>query len=239
MNCEQTLSNLPHLVQQENAEMREQISDGSSRRALLEHLRTCPECQVAYEALWNTASILESVDAPTPPPELAENIQQHIQYLHKRQQVSLFANPLVWCLDRLKLNFSPRFVNATALLFYIIASCFFVKLAFFTNPQEPEFGLTAMEKTRLQQIRISPTPWADLKNTKPKAENTSVPQQAAIAVQHRSNHFFTTTRNVPETWRTNTGTISKQTDEPRVANYPQAIASGKLTVFWNQIKTEL
>lgn len=239
MNCEQTLKHLPHLVQQENSETREQISNGISRRALLEHLRTCPECQIEYEALWNTASLLESVDAPTPPPELAGNIQQRIRYLHKRQRVALFANPLVCCLDRLKLDFSPRFVNATALLFYIIASCFFVKLAFFTNPQAPEFGLTAMEKTRLQQVRISPAPWGSMKDTKPKAENRHTPQQAVIAVQHGHNHFFTTTRDVSETWRTNTVAISQQTNEPRVANYHQTPASEKLTVFWNQIKTEL
>ena len=239
MNCEQTLNNLPHLVQQENAETREQTADGISRRALLEHLRTCPECQREYEALWNTASILENVDAPTPPPALARNIQQRIRHLHKRQHVALFANPLAWCLDRLKLDFSPRFVNATALLFYIIASCFFVKLAFFTNPQAPEFGLTAMEKTRLQQVRISPTPWAHLKDTKPQPENTSTSQQAVLAVQHGPNHFFTTTRDVSGTWRTNTVTISKQTDASRVANYHPATASEKLTVFWNQIKTEL
>lgn len=239
MNCEQTLNNLPHLVQQENVETREQTSDGISRRVLLEHLRTCPECQMEYEALWNTASLLESVEEPTPPPELANNIQQRIRGLHKRQQVALFANPLAWCLDRLKLDFSPRFVNATALLFYIIASCFFVKLAFFTNPQEPDLGLTAMKKTRLQQVRISPTPWANVKNIKPKVENGSAPQQSVIAVQRGRNHFFTTTRDVPETWRTNTLTISKQMDESRVANYHQAIASEKLTVFWNQIKTEL
>ena len=240
MNCEQTLNNLPHLVQQENAEMRESTSDGISRRALLEHLRTCPECQIEYEALWETASMLESVDAPTPPPELVGNIQQRIRCLHKRQQVALFANPLVWCLDRLKLNFSPRFVNATALLFYLIASCFFIKLAFFTNPQEPEFGLTAMEKTRLQQVRVSPTPWGLLKDVKPKAENGNTPEQVVIAAVHRGpNSFFTTARDVSGTWHTSTIAASEQTHEPRVANYHQSAVSEKLTVFWNHIKTEL
>lgn len=238
MNCEQAINNLPHLVQQENAETREATADGISRRALLEHLRTCPDCQMEYEALWDTASVLESVDEPTPPPELVSNIQQRIRSLHKRQQVALFANPLVWCLDRLKLDFSPRFVNAMALLFYLIASCFFIKVAFFTNPQEPEFGLTAMEKTRLQRVRISPTPWGLLKNTKPKAENSHTPQQAVIAVQHGRDHFFTTTRDVSETWHTNTVTISKQMDTPRAANYHQGTASEKLTVFWNHIKTK-
>ena len=239
MNCEQTLNNLPHLVQQENAETREQPVAGISRRALLEHLRTCPECQVEYEALWNTASLLERADAPISPPGLAANIQEHIRSLHKRQQVSLFANPLAWCLDRLKLDFSPRFVNATALLFYMIASCFFVKLAFFTNPQVPDLGLTAMEKTRLQQVRISPTPWGLLKDRESKPENGQIGQQRGIAVQQGGHHFFTTPRDVAGTWGANMVTIGKQTDEPRVANYDQATASEKLTVFWNQIKTEL
>ena len=240
MNCEQTLNNLPHLVQQENAETRALTSDGISRRALLEHLRTCPECQTEYEALWQTASMLESVDAPIPPPELAGNIQRHIRGLHKRQQVALFANPLAWCLDRLKLDFSPRFVNAIALLFYLIASCFFIKLAFLTNPEEPGFGLTAMEKTRLQQVRISPTPWALMKDAKPKAENGHTPQQAVIAaVQREHNHFFTTARDASGTWHTNAVVTSEQTDEPRVVNYHQSAVSEKLTVFWNDIKTEL
>ncbi len=239
MNCEQTLNNLPHLVQQENAETREQTADGISRRALLRHLRTCPECQMEYEALWNTASLLETGGAPTPPPELVGNIQQQIRFFHKRQQVALFANPLAWCLDRVKLELSPRVVNATALLFYSIASCFFLKLAFFTNPPEPSLGLTAMEKTRLQQVRISPTPWGLLKDTELQTENRHIRQQSVSAVQNGPNHFLTTTRDIPATWRTNTGTTRKQLDEPRVANYPQAAASEKLTVFWNQIKTEL
>lgn len=239
MNCEQAINNLPHLVQQENAESRESASNGISRRALLEHLRTCPECQMEYEGLWDTASMLESIDEPTPPPELVSNIQQRIRHLHKRQQVALFANPLAWCFDRLKLDFSPRFVNAVALLSYLIASCFFVKLAFFTNPQEPEFGLTAMEKTRLQQVRISPRSWALLKNTNPQAENSQTPRQAVIAIQRGSNHFFTPTRETTGAWHTNTVTISKQMDEPRPANYHQSTVSEKLTVFWNHIKTEL
>ena len=76
MNCEQALNNLPHAVIEENTEATDQVSDGASRRAVLEHLRTCPECQREYEALWHTASVLESTDEPTPPPELVANIQQ-------------------------------------------------------------------------------------------------------------------------------------------------------------------
>ncbi len=239
MNCEQTLNNLPHLVQQENAKPNKPAFDGISRRALLKHLRTCPNCQMAYETLWNTASLLENVDEPVPPPELAGTIQQYIRSFHKRQRIALFANPLAWCLDRLKLDFSPRFVNVTALLFYIIASCFFLKLAFFTNSQDPGLGLTAMEKTRLQQVRISPTPWGLLKDIEPKVENRYTPQQVVTAVQHRDNRFFTTRRDTSGTWHANTGAISQQMAESHVANYHQAPATEKLTVFWNEIKTEL
>ena len=240
MNCEQAINNLPHLVRQENAASRESASNGISRRTLLDHLRTCPECQMEYEGLWHTASLLESVDEPTPPSELVGNIQKRIRHLHKRQQVALFANPLAWCFDRLKLDFSPRLVNTMALLSYLIASCFFVKLAFFTNPQEPEFGLTAMDKTRLQQVRISPTPWGLLKDTNPQVtESRLAPQQSVIDAQRGHNHFFAPTRDPSAAWHTNAVAISKQMDSPRSANYHQSAVSKKLTVFWNDIKTEL
>ena len=108
MNCEQTLNNLPHLVIEEDTEATDRVSESAPRRAVLEHLRTCPECQREYEALWHTASVLESTDAPTPPPELVANIQQRVRTLHQRQQLAFFANPLAWCLERLKLDLSPK-----------------------------------------------------------------------------------------------------------------------------------
>ena len=146
LNCEQTLNNLPHLVMKGDARTTETSSGGISRRALLEHLRTCPECQREYEALWHTAAVLEDTDAPIPPPELAGNIQHSVRQLHRQQQLAFFASPLAWCLDRLKVDFSPRLVNAIVLLFFLVASGFVMQLAFFTNSPEPEFGLTAMEK---------------------------------------------------------------------------------------------
>ena len=93
----------------------------------------CPECQMEYEALWNTANILENAEAPIPPPELVGNIQQRVRQLHRRRQLAFFANPLAWCFDRLKLEPSPKFVNAIALLFYLVASGFVLKVAFFTD----------------------------------------------------------------------------------------------------------
>lgn len=239
MNCEQTLNNLPHLVVKKDAQMADPISEEVSRRALLEHLRTCPECQMEYEALWNTANILENAEAPVPPPELVGDIQQSVRQLHQRQQLAFFANPLVWCLDRLKLELSPRVVNAIALFFYLVASGFVLKFAFFTDPMEPESGLTAMKKTMLQNIRISTSPWAVVKDTETKVEGTHTQQPSITIVQQDPNYFFNTTSDSSQMWHTDTAGYEEQVGEASIVNYSQDIASEKLTVFWNHIKTAL
>lgn len=239
LNCEQTLNNLPHLVVNEEARTTEPISDEISRRTLLEHLRTCPECQREYEALWHTAGVLENTEAPVPPPELVGNIQQRVRQLHRQQQLAFFASPLAWGFDRLKLDLSPRLVNAIVLLFFLVASGFIMKLAFFTDSPEPEFGLTAMEKTRLQHVRVSPSPWALIKDTETKVENPSTPQRSVIAVQRGSDNFFSPTQSSSKIWRTDTVGYEEQTREASVVNYARDITGEKLTVFWNHIKTEL
>ena len=238
LNCKQTLNNLPHLVVKGDTRATEPIAEEISRRALLEHLRTCPECQREYEALWQTADILENTEAPIPPPELVGNIQQRVRQLHRQQQVAFFASPLAWCLDRLRLDLSPKLVNAIVLLFFLIASGFVMKLALFTNPQEPEFGLTAMERTRLRHVKISPSPWAVIKDTETKVKNPHTPQQSVVAAQH-GHDYFSTTQDSSKMWRTNATSYKKQTGEASVVNYTQDFASEKLTVFWNHIKTEL
>lgn len=239
MNCEQTLNNLPHMVIEENAEATDRVSEGASRRAVLEHLRTCPECQREYEALWHTASVLESTDEPTPPPELVANIQQRVRTLHQRQQLAFFANPLAWCLERLRWELSPKVVNATTLLFFLIASGFIMKFAFFTNPPEPESGLVAMKKTMLHNIKISTSPWAVIKDPETETEDRRMSQQSVIAVEGERNRFFNPTRTSSKVWHTDAVDANGQTGETSVANYLQDTVSEKLTVFWNHIKTEL
>ncbi|MYC75106.1 hypothetical protein F4X10_04940 [Candidatus Poribacteria bacterium] len=239
LNCEQTLNNLPHLVVNGVARTTQPISEGISRHALLEHLRTCPECQREYEALWDTANVLENTAAPIPPPELVGNIQRSVRQLHRQQQLAFFASPLAWCLDRLKVDFSPRFVNAVVLLFFLVASGFVMKLAFFTNTPEPELDLTAMERTRLQHVKISPSPWALIKDTEVPVENPDTPQQSVIVVQHAQDYFFSPTQDSSKMWRTDTISYEEETGDASVVNYARDIASEKLTVFWNHIKTEL
>ena len=241
LNCEQTLNNLPHLVTKATkvtktgARTAEPVSEETSRRALLMHLRTCPACQREYETLWQTANVLETTAAPIPPPELVGNIQERVRQLHRQQQVAFFASPVAWCLDRLKLDFSARFVNATVLLFFLIASGLVVKLGFFTDSQEPEFGLTAMERSRLQHVRVSSSPWALIKDK----ETVPSHQQAVIAVQGGDDHFFGTAQRRAKMWRVETANAHEQAAETRTASYSEEVASEKLTVFWNHIKTEL
>ncbi len=239
MNCEQTLNNLPHFVVEKSPETTDRVSAGTPQRAVLEHLRSCPECQMAYEALWHTASVLESTDEPVPPPELAGNIQARVRELHQRKQLAFFANPLAWCLDRLKLDFSPRVVNATALILFFMASGFTAKLAFFTNPPEPDSGLIAMKKTMLNNIRISTSPWAVLKDTETHTEDGRTSQQSIVAVKGEHNHFFNSTLNSSKIWHAETPDANGHTGETSVANYLQNKVSEKLTVFWDNIKTEL
>ena len=236
MNCEQTLKHLPHFVVEESPEAMDRVSSGTSHRAVLEHLRSCPECQKTYEALWHTASVLESTDEPVPPPELVGNIQQRVRELHQRQQLAFFASPLAWCLDRLKLDLSPRVVNATALILFLIVSGFTAKFAFFTNPPEPESGLIAMKKTMVNKIRISTSPWAVLKDTETRAEEGQMSPQV---VQSEHNRLFSPTRSSSQVWYTDTTDANGQTAETSVANYLQNKVSEKLTVFWDNIKTEL
>ena len=239
LNCEQTLNNLPHLVLNGETRTAEPISEEISRSTLLEHLRTCPACQREYEALWHTAGVLETTEAPVPPLELVGNIQHSVRQLHRQQQLAFFAGPLAWCLDRLKVDLSPRFVNAVVLLFFLVASGFVMKLAFFTESQEPELGLTAMERTRLEHVKISPSPWALIKDTETEVGSPNTPEQSVIAVQHARDYFFSPTQDASRMWRTDTVDYEEQTGEASMVNYARDIASEKLTVFWNHIKTEL
>lgn len=235
MNCEQTRKNLPHLILK--AHEQDSIAKGVSRGAFLQHLRACTACQSEYEALWQTATVLENLAAPIPPPELVENIQQRIRNLHKRRHVAFFANPIAWSLELLKLELSPKFVNAIALLCYLIATSFFVKLAFFTNPQETELGLTTMEKTRLRHVRISPASWALLKDTGPIARSPF--QQETTIARPGINDFFDATLNSAEMWSTHAADTVKETVDTTFVGYPSSTASEKLTVFWSHIKMKL
>ena len=122
---------------------------------------------------------------PEPPPELLGNIQSQIREVHKRDRTAFFAAPISWLFGQLKLEISPQFVNCVALLCYLITSVFLVKLAFFTGTPDQDFGLTAMEETRLQHVRIAPSPWASLKHKGVEAEKvpaTEIPRESRVNI---------------------------------------------------------
>ena len=235
MNCEQTRKQLVlHRV--------ENIHSAELQNASLQHLRTCTACQVEYEALWHTATVLENAEAPVPPAGLLEQIQQGVRHLHKRRQVAFFANPLSWCFDRLKIELSPRLVNAIAMLSYVLASALLVKLAFFNGSPEPEFGLTAMEESRLRNVRMSRASWGVLKGAeKERAAPETVPAQKSERVEkrfravpqntQRVNQFFML--DAVEMW------MPRAVETSDTLKREVQTADQKLTVFWDHIKTSL
>ena len=88
----------------------------------------------------------------------------------------------------------------------------------------------------VNKIRISTSPWAVLKDTETQAEEGQMSPQV---VQSEHNRLFSPTRSSSQVWYTDTTDANGQTGETSVANYLQNKASEKLTVFWDNIKTEL
>jgi hypothetical protein len=226
MNCEQTRENL--VLHRQDSPLK-----GTERREFLQHLRGCKACQVEYEGLWHTATVLGNLEAPEPPPELLGNIQRQIRETHKRSQTAFFATPISWLFDKMKLKFSPQVVNCAAMLCYLIAAVFLVKLAFFTEAPEQDFGLTAMEETRLRNARIAPSPWASLKDKGVKVE-----KPLSIEIPRESEVNFTTPFTdieSAEMWHIRPINQATETVETHFVS----TASEKLTLFWSDIKTNL
>ena len=228
MNCEQTRENLV-------LHRPDSMLQGAARHAFLRHLRDCKVCQVEYEGLWQTATALGSLETPEPPPELLGNIQHQIRVVHKQRQTAFFASPISWLFGKFKLELSPQFVNCAALLCYLIASVFLVKLAFFTAAPGPEqnFGLTALEETRLQHVRIAPSPWASLKHEgvrNGKTLPTETPGESRVS-------FTTPFAGIEsaEMWHTHPINKAAETADTHFVS----TVSEKLTVFWSDIKTNL
>lgn len=231
MNCEQTRENL--VLHRQDSMLK-----AAERQEFLQHLRGCKACQVEYEGLWHTATVLENLEAPEPPPELLGNIQHQIRKVHKQSQTAFFASPFSWLFGKLKLELSPKFVNCAALVCYLLASAFLVKFAFYTEaPQtdapEQDFGLTAMQETRLQYVRISPSPWASLKHGKTGVDNalrTTAPSDNLISL---STQFVG--NEAVEMWHTHAINKVAETVDVHFAE----TTNKKLALFWSDIKTNL
>ena len=236
MNCEQTRENL--VLHRQDSMLK-----GVKRRDFLQHLRGCHACQVEYEGLWQTATVLGSLEPPEPPPELLGNIQHQIREIHKQSRTVFFANPISWLFGKFKLDLSPQFVNCVALLCCLAASAFLMKFAFFpdapntvaptADAPKQEFGMTALEATRLRYVRISPSQLASLKHGSAKTDekqHTKVLSDDRVSLPYQFVGIKT-----PEIWNSHTINRGVETIDGHLSNTSYI----KLTLFWSDIKTNL
>lgn len=227
MNCEKTRE---HLV----LHRQDDRLTGTKRQEFLEHLQGCKNCQVEYEGLWHTATMLESLEPPVPPAELLGNIQQNIREFHRQSKTAFFANPFSWLFKTLKIDLSPQFVNGVALLCYIVASAFIVKYAFFSDSPNQNFGLTAMEASR--RIRPGQTSPSQLGSV--KFDSTKIDKEPAIEVERENDiplsRPFVDIKS-EEIWQTGP---KNQASDNGDAHFSKTM-NEKLTLFWNDIKTNL
>ena len=227
MKCEQTRKHL--VLHRQDATL-----TGTKRSEFLKHLRGCESCQIEYEGLMHTASILGGIEAPIPPPELLGKIQQKIRETHRQSQTAFFASPFSWIFDKFKIELSPQLVNCVALLCYLLTSAFVVKIAFFTEAPNHKPGLTAMEASRLVRPgQTSASHWATLKYDSIRIQeipSTKLMDKYPLQI---SSPFV----NIDPVKMWHTHSIEQTADSFDVS-YPDTM-NEKLTLFWSDIKTNL
>ncbi len=227
MKCEQTREHL--VLHRQDSRL-----TGTKRQEFLKHLRGCENCQIEYEGLMHTATVLGNLEAPTPPPELLENIQNKIREIHRQNQTAFFANPFSWFFNKINLDISPRFVNSVALLCYLVVSAFLVKFAFFTDAPKQPLGLTAMEASRLVRPgQTSPSRLGSVKFDSTKVTKTPSTEVITENSVNLSRPFIGIKSD--EMWHTDTNNQNADTVD---AHFPKTM-NEKLTLFWSDIKTNL
>ena len=227
MNCEQARENM--LLHQPDSKLNE-----TKRSEFFNHLRECHNCQIEYEGLVHTAEVIGNLETPEPPTELLRNIQTQIRKEHQRSQTTLLASPFSWLFGKFKLKLSPQIVNCTALVCYVLASVLLLKSAFFAEVKDEGLDLTAFEETRRSRnARVSPSPWATLKHQ--NAQNENEPSMNITTEGSFSPSDQSIGINTGEIWYSNAVNDGTSTGDTRLINS----TSVKLTLFWNDIKTNL
>lgn len=226
MNCEQAREYL--VLHQPDSELK-----GTKRNDFFKHLRGCHSCQIEYEGLLHTAEVIGNLETPEPPPELLTNIQAQIREVDKRSRTAMFANPFSWVFGKFKLELSPQIVNCTALVCYVLVSAFLLKFAFFTEVKEDGPELTTMEASRLSYVRIAPSPWGSLKHHDPKTEESQTMNIQTEDPVSPSDQFVGL--KLEDNWHSHTVIEGADTGDGRFINDARV----KLTLFWNDIKTNL
>lgn len=227
MKCEQTREHL--VLHRQDSRL-----TGTKRQEFLKHLRGCENCQIEYEGLMHTATVLGNLEAPTPPPELLGNIQNKIREIHRQNQTAFLANPFSWFFNKINLDLSPRFVNSVALLCYLVVAAFLVKFAFFPDAPKQPLGLTAMEASRLVRPgQTSPSRLGSVKFDSTKVTKTLSTEVITENSVNLSRPFIDFKSD--EMWHIDTNNQSADTVD---AHFPKTM-NEKLTLFWSDIKTNL
>lgn len=219
MNCEQAREFL--VLHQPDSELK-----GTKRNEFFKHLRGCHSCQIEYEGLLHTAEVIGNIETPEPPPELLTNIQAQIREMDKRSRTALFASPFSWMFGKFKLELSPQIVNYAALVCYVLVSAFLLKFAFFAEVKDDGPDLTAMEVSHL-------TPWGSLKHLNRKTKNShtmTIPTENPVSP---TDQFVGI--KLEDNWHSDSVIEGADTGDGRFINDARV----KLTLFWNDIKTNL
>lgn len=226
MKCEQTREHL--VLHRQDSRL-----TGTKRQEFLKHLRGCKDCQIEYEGLLHTATVLGNLEVPTPRPALLGNIQNRIREIHRQNQTAFFANPFSWLFNKVNLDLSPRLVNSVALLFYLVASAFMVKFAFITDAPNQNLGLTAMEASRLVKSgQTSPSQLGSLKFNSVNAKRAIASDRIGENSIDPSRPFLDSKSE--EMWHTDTN----NQDADAVDTHYAKTMNEKLTLFWSDIKTD-
>lgn len=219
MNCEQAREYL--VLHQPDSQL-----EGTKRNEFFKHLRGCHSCQIEYEGLLHTAEVIGNLETPEPPPELLTNIQTQIRAVDKRSRTAMFASPFSWVFGKFKLELSPQIVNCAALVCYVLVSVFLLKFAFFTEVKDDAPALTAVEASRL-------TPWGSLKHRNMKTEKSHTITISTENPISPSDQFVGI--KLEDNWHSHTVIEGTDAGDGRFINDARV----KLTLFWNDIKTNL
>lgn len=157
LDCKRVIENLslhsnPDLSNHERAEFKK-------------HLVNCQACQKEYEAMLHTAAVLESLPALDPPADLVGKTQAQITQEHRRLRLAFFANPFARILSLLKLEPNPKFVNCTAMLFYLMLTVFLVKLTFFDATEPTATSERTPDRSLQPHTQIVGVPLGSIKAT--------------------------------------------------------------------------
>ena len=238
MSCEQTLNNLPHLVIEENTEATDRVPAGTSRRVVWSISEPVQRVSGSTKR-YGTPQVYWKAQTRRPTARISGKHSATRPRAPSTPAVGILCESIGMVSRTIEVGHLPKSCQRHRAAFLSHRFRFHPEFAVFTNPPEPDSGLMAMKKTMLNNIRISTSPWAVLKDTEPHPEEGRMSPQSGAVAQAERNHFFNPTRTSAKIWHTDTADASGQVGETSVANYLQDTVSEKLTVFWNHIKTEL